>query len=372
MVKYVVIITSGLGNQILQYALYLFLKKKQNVFMYGWEKHLNEHSGLEINRIFDAEVKSNSVLLNIYINLCRKLSNLCAALYKRKINVKFILKLLPYYPIVFPNWDDYKIIKNVKKELIDTLLINIEGMNNISILNLIDKTASISIHIRRGDVVSNPKWRLTMGDICDLEYYQLAINEVNKRVKNPTFFVFSDDIQWAKQKLNLNNAYYIDWNKGHNSIQDILLMSKCKGNIICNSTFSYIGTMLNENNPLRIAPSKWQHNFNDKTKDIYIDDTFILIDNNSPCISLKFEKAISKYDIQSILNQSYTDFEVLLPTVDSAMKCLDSRVKCGSKSKGIYCFIIERSELHLFRNRKYLRHKLYNYLKTEVCKRNAT
>lgn len=47
----------------------------------------------------------------------------------------------------------------------------------------------------------------------------------------------------------------------------MFLMSKCKGNILANSSFSYWGAMLNENdNKIVIYPQKWN---NISTPDIF-------------------------------------------------------------------------------------------------------
>ena len=74
------------------------------------------------------------------------------------------------------------------------------------------------------------------------------------------YFVFSDDIVWCKENLNiLSNAHYIDWNNNDESWIDMYLMSQCKHNIIANSTFSWWGAWLNNNiEKVVIAPKMWR------------------------------------------------------------------------------------------------------------------
>ena len=77
-------------------------------------------------------------------------------------------------------------------------------------------------------------------------------------MKNPYFFIFSNDIEWCQENIKLENSYYVDWNTGENSYKDMQLMSLCKHNIIPNSTFSWWGAWLNKNpNKIVIAPEKW-------------------------------------------------------------------------------------------------------------------
>ena len=134
---------------------------------------------------------------------------------------------------------------------------------NQQMISRIKNCDSVSIHIRRGDYVNDKKTNQFHG-VCDLNYYLKAVVLISKKVKNPQFFVFSDDIEWAKQNLLLKfPCVYVDHNIGKKDYEDMRLMSHCKHNIIANSTFSWWGAWLNKNkNKIVIAPKKW---FNDKT-----------------------------------------------------------------------------------------------------------
>ena len=86
---------------------------------------------------------------------------------------------------------------------------------------------AVSIHVRRGDYLE-PKYWKTTGCVCQLPYYLNAIAEMNKRISQPSYYVFSDDIAWVKENLPLPKAFFIDWNKGAESWQDMMLMSRCR------------------------------------------------------------------------------------------------------------------------------------------------
>ena len=121
--------------------------------------------------------------------------------------------------------------------------------------NIIQSKNSCSIHIRRGDYISNIKSNNIHGT-CSLEYYNSAIQTIEKKYKKVTFFIFSDDITWTKKNILLKDSTYVD----HQCLphEDLYLMSLCKHNITANSSFSWWGAWLNKNNNKTvIAPKKW-------------------------------------------------------------------------------------------------------------------
>lgn len=131
--------------------------------------------------------------------------------------------------------------ENIKEELsIDTE--TLEKLNKIAIGNC------VSLHIRRTDyVVSNG-----FHPVLTMDYYNLAL-EIIKDYDN--VLIFSDDIEWCKQNLSFKNMIFVENNT---NIEDLWLMSLCKNNIIANSSFSWWGAWLNNNNDKKIiAPKKW-------------------------------------------------------------------------------------------------------------------
>ena len=125
---------------------------------------------------------------------------------------------------------------------------------------------AVSLHIRRGDYVSNPKNHNIMS-VCDLEYYRRAINYIASQVEQPVFYLFSDDMAWVKQSLPMKfPCIYVEYNSGTESYRDMQLMSLCRHHIIANSSFSWWGAWLNANpDKIVIAPKHWFSNGNDDT-----------------------------------------------------------------------------------------------------------
>jgi hypothetical protein len=134
---------------------------------------------------------------------------------------------------------------------------------NKYIKNLIFTTSSVSIHIRRGDYVSNESANKFHG-VLSLSYYKNAIAHIESTISNPHYFIFSDDPEWCRVNLpSVNENYtFIDHNSDDNAWQDLELMSFCKHHVIANSSFSWWGAWLADNkislsNRIVIAPLNW-------------------------------------------------------------------------------------------------------------------
>lgn len=141
-------------------------------------------------------------------------------------------------------------------------------------LNKINETESISLHVRRGDYVSNLKASSEHG-VCSIDYYKKAIEHIKSKIKdkkNICFFLFSDDPIWVKDNMTFINdeIVVIDFNNEEKSHEDMRLMSACKHNIIANSSFSWWGAWLNNNQEkIVVAPEKWFKVDNYDTRDLY-------------------------------------------------------------------------------------------------------
>ena len=110
---------------------------------------------------------------------------------------------------------------------------------------------SCSVHVRRTDYLNVAEYHPFPG----LEYYKNAMNLMRDSGVNK-FVFFSDDIGWCKDNFGLNDS--ISYAEGNTNIRDLYLMSKCRHNIIANSSFSWWGAWLNKNeDKIVIAPSVW-------------------------------------------------------------------------------------------------------------------
>lgn len=117
---------------------------------------------------------------------------------------------------------------------------------------------AISVHIRRGDYISNPLFSQVHG-VCSPSYYEQAVHYIMGRLPTVQLYIFSDEPEWVRQNMQFDApAVYVAHNHDKNSFEDLRLMSLCKHHIIANSSFSWWGAWLNPNpDKIVIAPRQW-------------------------------------------------------------------------------------------------------------------
>ena len=145
--------------------------------------------------------------------------------------------------------------------------------HNLLLATKIKNHQSVSVHLRRGDYVTDNVTNKFHG-VSSEGYYKKAISYIKNKEDNPVFFIFSDDIKWCKDNFTIpHKTIYIDVNSPDKGFEDMRLMSLCKHNIIANSSFSWWGAWLN-NNPgkIVIAPRKWLRSIIIDTQSMFPND----------------------------------------------------------------------------------------------------
>lgn len=139
------------------------------------------------------------------------------------------------------------------------------GLPNECLAEHIRQSEAVSVHIRRGDYISNPVVFQHHGT-CSLDYYDTAIGRIAEKCSNPHFYLFSDDPDWVQQNLAIEYPHtYVTHNRNSYDAADLWLMSLCRHHIIANSSFSWWGAWLSSNpEKIVIAPKRW---VNDETLD---------------------------------------------------------------------------------------------------------
>jgi hypothetical protein len=149
-----------------------------------------------------------------------------------------------------------------------TIAAEVEPVHSLSptsaaIAGRIDASASVAVHVRRGDYVSLPSAAALHGAL-PRTYYTAAIEQVHAQVTKSRFYVFSDDPDWCRTQLRLaaQETTFVNHNHGADTWQDLVLMSRCRHHVIANSSFGWWGAWLADQRyhgaPRHvIAPARW-------------------------------------------------------------------------------------------------------------------
>lgn len=262
-------IQGGLGNQLFQYALGRTIEKKykkevkyDTSFFDIQQKFtprvfLLDKFNTEIKIASDSEVKKAKGFLNYYI--------------KKTLN-KFLIKKyhIAYEPDYLESiggkdskylegyWQSSRYVEPSIPELKKEIVLENETQQFKKISEEISNSESVAMHIRRGDYLN------TGGglEVLDISYYEEANNFISEKIKDIKYYIFTDDVTWAKENLGFlgkDNVVYAS-DLGLNDYEELVLMSQCKHLIIANSSFSWWGAVLNDNkDPIIICPQDWKN-----------------------------------------------------------------------------------------------------------------
>lgn len=269
----IVKISGGLGNQMFQYALaeklrHLGKDVKLDITYYDNKNSIREFALTFFPVQFKAASKREirkyaDWSYSLQGKILRKIFGKRKSVYIENLDIE-------YQPLIYEMenkyldgyWQNERYFSDIRGELVKQFKFP-EKYNEEcgEILYKIENSNSISVHIRRGDYLNENNFKI-YGNICTLDYYDNAIKYFRKIVSNPMFYIFTNDVEWAKRTFVSKDFEIVECNQnGEEYIYDMMLMSKCKHNIIANSSFSWWAAWLNEHNEKVIAaPEKWFNN----------------------------------------------------------------------------------------------------------------
>ncbi len=164
-------------------------------------------------------------------------------------------------------WQHYKYFHRYQEDIRKELCLKSENISDTcqTLTDACLSQNSVAIHIRKGDYEAS--W------VLKDDYYHEAIKTMSQELENPHYYVFCEDIEYAKEHYKyLANATFITGNYKLTDLEEFHLISKCKHQIIANSSFSWWAAYLNTNpNKIVIAPEylHW-------TKDFYPDNWIVI------------------------------------------------------------------------------------------------
>ena len=254
-----------------QYAFYLKMKHLGYACSLYFDESQQLHNGFELNRVFDLNI---TLVSKTEVDTLMDAPGRCLKI-KRKLKGRHPSfswehdKGYYFKPEIFEQkkpvylqgcWLSENYFKDIENEVRTAFKFKELDARNLEICKEIENAVSpVSIHMRKGDYsTSSIHLNVDYG-----AYISNAVSHINRNVTGPSYYVFSDDMQFAKEVLRKTgmasaNIFFIDWNKRKNSYVDMQLMSMCKHNIIANSTFSWWGAWLNNfREKMVISPKEW-------------------------------------------------------------------------------------------------------------------
>ncbi len=127
-----------------------------------------------------------------------------------------------------------------------------------SILADIQSGPSAFVHVRRGDYITDPRFRREIG-ILSARYYRAAIERLTTLHPGVKLHAFSDDPSGAAEFLkDIAGLSIVDPQRQLGVHETLQLMAACGHGIVANSSFSWWAAWLIENpGKLVIAPTPW-------------------------------------------------------------------------------------------------------------------
>lgn len=150
-------------------------------------------------------------------------------------------------------YQSYKYFDTVYRTLgIQDWSLEIESRLFLKLKSQLHAAPFIAVHVRGGDYLKKTK----LYHKLDATYYKKSLTRLNSELGEIRIFVFSDDIEYAKDILkNVPNLEFLD-QEGMRASEAMILMSLAQGIVIANSTFSYWAAMINTGK-LIAAPKYW-------------------------------------------------------------------------------------------------------------------
>jgi hypothetical protein len=240
-------LNGGLGNQMFEYAFARSLSIDLGADLYIDDTALSGHAA------------KREYTLNIFKNIKKGLL----------VDNNRTLNLSNFDSVFEANYYE-TVLNSIKNEIgkFDTLVINGYFQStklfkqNESIIRedfcikpatLDTNKTPVILQVRRGDFVGN-----SFHEVCNIDYYNRAIQKIKELVEDPIFIIISEDTKWVASNINFDRCEFFE-NPSTNELEDYEVMLSCKHHIISNSSFGWWPAFLS-NPKVVISPNRWYVN----------------------------------------------------------------------------------------------------------------
>jgi Glycosyl transferase family 11 len=271
--KVILRLIGGLGNQLFSYAAARRLSIKNNAELVldditGFLRDEKFKRQYQLNHFNVSSRKANSIerlepferYRRGFLKWVSKRKSFIERIYLEEdvdvFDVRMLCFKLKHSIYLEGLWQDERYFKDIgdiiRRDL--EIIPPIDELNQNMAKQILHSQA-VALHVRWFDT---PNSSDEGTNNVSQNYYRKAISLIEKKINNPHYFVFSDNMKLAQENICLpeGRVTYVSHNKGdENAYADLWLMSKCNHFVIANSTFSWWGAWLSgSNNKIVVCP----------------------------------------------------------------------------------------------------------------------
>lgn len=249
----------GLGNQMFQYAFGRALAEKHGVPLkldvtmfstYKWHRRMIEHLNISAPFASPSEVRRFSVHRRRPNWPWKVLNPLLHDPEKYVVEPSFYFNpaMLEVRPPCLV--DGYWLTEKYFLEIEDIIRqeFTVRSELNEYTTRMEEKIRSIEssvmLHVRRADYATD--FAHIHGTLSPA-YYEHAFERIRTNVPNATYFIFSDDPEWARENVRPDAPTEYIGQGADVNYMDLHLMTLCKHFVLANSTFGWWGAWLSKN-----------------------------------------------------------------------------------------------------------------------------
>lgn len=264
----IIMLDGGFGSTIWKYCMGKIIEKNGNNVKYDLTWY--SENGMDMN----GKNTRKFELTTVFPHLKFEIANTDEVeLYKKyfyyRNNTPYVFndyvvncKSPSYIDGYYEHWRYLDMVGDDVYRLFDFNSIIIDGKNKAIDYQISLHEASVCVHVRRGDYVG------TGLDVLGKEYFISAMSYIQNRLDSvkPKFFIFSNEMSWVKENLcpflevRGLEFFLVEENSNENGFYDFYLISKGKHQVSSNSSFGFLGSILNKNpNKIVVIPDRWLH-----------------------------------------------------------------------------------------------------------------
>jgi hypothetical protein len=260
-----IVLQGRTGNHLFQYALGRVLAKKHQVPLVLDASWFNHEGWAQVSHFLSLPLQAEVVRpCSLGSRILRKITGkhhwefLSVPVFREKpADQSFDARFLecPSDCLLFGYFQTPRYFGEIAEELREELRSLLNSVCSSSEIHReLAKPGTVAVHVRRGDYMQHSVFQ-----VCDVDYYRDAINQMRKEVSGAKFFIFSDDQAWCRSTFCDDDQTIVDSGEaGNNPLYDLHLMSLAAHHIIANSTYSWWSAWLAQSSTQRvITPDRW-------------------------------------------------------------------------------------------------------------------